>query len=95
MTPLEEIRERGRRNVESARRTNAVVCIVIGSVFGFFALGCFVIAVGIVVSAGPGDVSVGAAGVEGQADHSARILARSFGSIFTPESLMSSARAAC
>jgi hypothetical protein len=64
MTPLEEIRERGRRNIESARRTNAIVCLVIGTVFGFFALGCVVTAVGLVVAAGSlgaGDASVGAA----------------------------------
>ncbi len=44
MTPRQEIIERGRRNVEGAKRTNAIVCLVIGGLFGLFALGCFIAA---------------------------------------------------
>ncbi len=37
VTPLEEITERGRRDVESAKRTNAYVAIGIGVMFAVFA----------------------------------------------------------
>ncbi len=54
MTPLEEIRERGRRNIEGAKRLNAIVCVVIGALFALFALGCFV---GVAVAAIASDAS--------------------------------------
>jgi membrane protein implicated in regulation of membrane protease activity len=52
MTPLQEITERGRRNVERVKRTNAIVCIVLGTIFGTFALVCFVIAIRVAAVSG-------------------------------------------
>ncbi len=51
VTPLEEITERGRRNVESAKRTNAYVAIGIGVMFAVFAAVSLIIALVLVVVA--------------------------------------------
>ncbi len=51
MTPLEEITERGRRNVESSKRTNAYVAIGVGVMFAVFAGVSLIVAVGLALVA--------------------------------------------
>jgi membrane protein implicated in regulation of membrane protease activity len=45
VTPFEEIAARGRRDVESSKRTNANVCIGIGVIFAVFAAVSFIVAI--------------------------------------------------
>src|SRR5947209_8151810 len=55
MTPGQiEVQERERRSFERSKRTNAIVCVVIGVMFGLFALVCFIGAAMVVASDEPG-----------------------------------------
>jgi len=62
VTPLQEIEERGRRNVENAKRLNANICIGIGVLFVVFAVLCFIGAIGLIALASRAQTEVNGGG---------------------------------